>query len=47
MQGTQQRVLVVSTHLTRNPEDPSMDALRAKQIGQVSSGTRLTHSVGP
>jgi len=33
--GSSQRVLVVSTHLTRNPEDPSMDALRAKQIGQV------------
>jgi len=33
--GTSQKVLVVSTHLTRNPEDPAMDALRAKQIGQV------------
>ena len=33
--GTDQRVVVVSTHLTRNPEDPKMDALRAKQIGQV------------
>ena len=32
---TEQRVVVVSTHLTRNPEDPKMDALRAKQIGQV------------
>lgn len=29
------RVMVVSTHLTRNPEEPKMDALRAKQIGQV------------
>ena len=33
--GTEQKVCVVSTHLTRNPEDPKMDALRAKQIGQV------------
>mmetsp|Transcript_9291 Transcript_9291/g.20710 ORF Transcript_9291/g.20710 Transcript_9291/m.20710 type:complete len:608 (+) Transcript_9291:115-1938(+) len=33
--GSEQRLLVVSTHLTRNPEDPKMDALRAKQIGQV------------
>jgi len=33
--SSEQRVVVVSTHLTRNPEDPKMDALRAKQIGQV------------
>ena len=33
--GTSQSVLIVSTHLTRNPEDPKMDSLRAKQIGQV------------
>jgi len=33
--GSEQRVVIVSTHLTRNPEDPKMDALRAKQIGQV------------
>ena len=35
LKGTSQSVLVVSTHLTRNPEDPKMDSLRAKQIGQV------------
>ena len=33
--GSEQRVVVVSTHLTRNPEDPKMDALSAKQIGQA------------
>jgi len=40
-------VVVVSTHLTRNPEDPKMDALRAKQIGQVLRKiTEFTRSHG-
>jgi hypothetical protein len=39
------RVVVVSTHLTRNPEDPRLDQLRAKQIGQVlhRAGSKYSH----
>ena len=32
---TGQKVILVSTHLQRNPEDPKQDMLRARQVGQV------------
>lgn len=32
---TGQHVCFVSTHLQRNPEDPTQDMLRARQVGQV------------
>lgn len=32
---TGQLFVMVSTHLTRNPEDPKQDFLRARQVGQV------------
>lgn len=32
---SKRRVCVASTHLQRNPEDPTQDMLRARQVGQV------------
>ncbi|CAE7400763.1 CCR4 [Symbiodinium natans] len=32
---TKQKICLVSTHLQRNPEDPTQDMLRARQVGQV------------
>ena len=29
------RICIVSTHLQRNPEDPSQDMLRARQVGML------------
>ena len=31
---SRQRICIVSTHLQRNPEDPSQDMLRARQVGR-------------
>ncbi|CAJ1438210.1 unnamed protein product, partial [Effrenium voratum] len=35
LQSEGEMVCVVSTHLHRNPEDPSQDMLRARQVGQI------------
>eukprot|EP00933_Yihiella_yeosuensis_P016818 TRINITY_DN14227_c0_g1_i1.p1 TRINITY_DN14227_c0_g1~~TRINITY_DN14227_c0_g1_i1.p1 ORF type:complete len:670 (-),score=113.93 TRINITY_DN14227_c0_g1_i1:205-2148(-) len=35
MNLTGESIVLVSTHLQRNPEDPTQDMLRARQVGQV------------
>ena len=40
------RLIVISTHLTRNPEDLEKDQLRVKQLGQACASISCRGDVG-